>query len=69
MFINVSMRILAVNEWSRLPNSSLLAVIECFKIEKFLRFLSVSSISSLNISAVYMWAPYKRKWLLINGSV
>ena len=32
-----------------------------FKIEKFLSFLSVSSISSLNISAVYMYNGGSRR--------
>jgi len=45
---------LAVNEWNRLLNSSFFAVIKTLQIEKFLSFPSASSISSLNISAVYM---------------
>ena len=48
------MRVLAADEWDRLPNSSLLAVIKIFQTEKFLRNFSFSSLSSLNILAIYM---------------
>ena len=51
--------ILATNEWNRLPNSWLFAVIPIFQIEKFVREFSFSGISSLNISAIYMKVPYK----------
>ena len=52
-FINVSMRDLAAYEWNRFPSCWLFVVIKSSNIKKFLPFLSVSSISSLNISAVY----------------
>ena len=45
-----SMLVLAANEWNRLPNSSLFAVIKIFQIEKFLREFPFSSISSVHIS-------------------
>ena len=50
---------LAVNKWNRFPNFLLFAVMKVLQNEKFLEFLSVSSISSLNIPAVYIQAPYK----------
>ena len=37
----------------------MLAVIKIFQIEKFLWDFVFSIISSLNISAFYMWVPYK----------
>ena len=55
--MNDSMRVLAVSEWNWFPSSLLFAATESFKIEKFLSFLSFSSLSSSNILAVYMYVP------------
>ena len=48
--MNVSMRVLAVGEWNKIPISRLYAVIKIFQIESSLRFFYISS---LNILAVY----------------
>ena len=53
------MGIAAVSEWNQLSNSLLSAAINIFEIEKFLQSFSVSSISSLDILAVYMHVPSK----------
>ena len=45
-------------EWNRLPIYSLPTVVKAFQIEKFLGDF-FSSISSLNISPLYMYVPYK----------
>ena len=52
--MNGSIYVAAVNEWNRLPNSLLFAVLKIFGINKFRRFFSISSLSSINILAVYM---------------
>ena len=53
------MHVLSANEWSRVPNPRLFAVVNNFHIEKFLREFSSGSVSSLNISASY--STYQKK--------
>ena len=47
------------NEWNRLPNFQLFAVIKIFKIEKFFSDLALSSACSLNFLALYVYIVYK----------
>ena len=37
----------------------MLAAVKIFEIEKYLTFFIFSRISSMNISAFYIWVPYK----------
>ena len=41
------------------PSLGYFAVIDMSQIAKFLKFLSASSASSINILAIYMYVPYK----------
>ena len=58
-----SLRVLAANEWSQLPDSLLLGVMKTFQIEKFLREFSFSSICSLNI--LHSACRFLIKWFLM----